>query len=113
MAQGRDRKAARDLAQRALELVDLVADGGRSVGVWSRGMRQRLKLGLALAGESVVVSWHVECAKAVWLKVDGTEYPVVGNDFKMFRITETTRFKLKIKKTDGDFVYSSFTVFVD
>jgi ABC-2 type transport system ATP-binding protein len=55
MAQGRDRAAARDLAQRGLELVGLVADGGRRFGTWSRGMRQRLKLGLALAGDSQVV----------------------------------------------------------
>lgn len=55
MAQGRDRNAARDLAQRGLELVDLVADGGRRYDTWSRGMRQRLKLGLALAGDSEVV----------------------------------------------------------
>jgi hypothetical protein len=65
------------------------------------------------AGESVVVSWHVECAKAIWLDVGGKEYAVVGHDFKTFRIAETTRFKLKIKKTDDSFVYSSFTVFVD
>ena len=55
MAQGRDRNTARDLAQRGLELVDLVGDGGRRYGTWSRGMRQRLKLGLALAGDSEVV----------------------------------------------------------
>jgi len=55
MAQGRDRRAARDLAQRGLELVDLVEDAGRRYDTWSRGMRQRLKLGLALAGDSEVV----------------------------------------------------------
>jgi ABC-2 type transport system ATP-binding protein len=55
MSQGRDRRDARDLAQRALELVGLVEDAGRTYGTWSRGMRQRLKLGLALAGESEVV----------------------------------------------------------
>jgi len=55
MAQGRDRIASRDLAQKALELVGLVEDGRRTYGTWSRGMRQRLKLGLALAGESEVV----------------------------------------------------------
>ena len=55
MAQGRGRSAARDLAQRGLELVDLVEDGNRNYGTWSRGMRQRLKLGLALAGDSEVV----------------------------------------------------------
>jgi ABC-2 type transport system ATP-binding protein len=55
MAQGRNRAAARELAQRGLELVSLVEDGGRRYGTWSRGMRQRLKLGLALAGDSQVV----------------------------------------------------------
>jgi ABC-2 type transport system ATP-binding protein len=55
MAQGRDRNSARALAQRGLELVGLVGDGGRRFGTWSRGMRQRLKLGLALAGDSQIV----------------------------------------------------------
>jgi ABC-2 type transport system ATP-binding protein len=55
MAQGRGRVEAKALAQTALELVGLVADGARRYGTWSRGMRQRLKLGLALAGESQVV----------------------------------------------------------
>ena len=49
MAQGRDRSSARDLAQKGLELVKLVEDSSRRYGTWSRGMRQRLKLGLALA----------------------------------------------------------------
>jgi hypothetical protein len=65
------------------------------------------------AGETVIVSWHVECAKAVWLIVDGTEYAVVGNDYRAFRIAETTRFKLKVKKTTGDFVYASFKVYLE
>jgi ABC-2 type transport system ATP-binding protein len=55
MAQGRGRAEARDLAQKALELVGLVEEGRRGYGMWSRGMRQRLKLGLALAGDSQVV----------------------------------------------------------
>ncbi|MGD8413907.1 MAG: ABC transporter ATP-binding protein [Candidatus Latescibacterota bacterium] len=55
MAQGRDRRSARELTQRALELVGLVEDSHRTFGTWSRGMRQRLKLGLALAGDSDVV----------------------------------------------------------
>jgi len=55
MAQGHGRAAARDLGQRALDLVGLTADGHRRYGTWSRGMRQRLKLGLALAGDSEVV----------------------------------------------------------
>lgn len=55
MAQGRGRIDAKGLSQNALELVGLVADGGRRYSTWSRGMRQRLKLGLALAGDSKVV----------------------------------------------------------
>jgi ABC-2 type transport system ATP-binding protein len=55
MAQGRDRSSARDMAQRGLELVGLAHEAGRGYGTWSRGMRQRLKLGLALAGDSEVV----------------------------------------------------------
>jgi ABC-2 type transport system ATP-binding protein len=55
MAQGRHRAAANELARQALELVGLVEDGKRNYGTWSRGMRQRLKLGLALAGDSEVV----------------------------------------------------------
>ncbi len=55
MAQGRNRSDASDLARQALELVRLVEDGRRNYGTWSRGMRQRLKLGLALAGDSEVV----------------------------------------------------------
>lgn len=55
MAQGHGRSKARDLAQKGLEMVSLVEDAGRPYGTWSRGMRQRLKLGLALAGDSDVV----------------------------------------------------------
>ena len=55
MAQGRGRTEARELAQKALELVGLVEEGRRGYATWSRGMRQRLKLGLALAGDSEVV----------------------------------------------------------
>lgn len=55
LSQGSARRAARDLAQRALELVELVGDGDRAYGTWSRGMRQRLKLGLTLAGASALV----------------------------------------------------------
>jgi ABC-2 type transport system ATP-binding protein len=55
MAQGRDRNSARELARKGLELVGLVEHGSRRYGTWSRGMRQRLKLGLALAGDSEVV----------------------------------------------------------
>jgi len=55
LAQGRVRAEAKDLAVKALDLVRLTKDGDRRYGRWSRGMRQRLKLGLALAGESKVV----------------------------------------------------------
>jgi ABC-2 type transport system ATP-binding protein len=55
MAQGRTRGDARDLATKALDLVALTEHGARRYGHWSRGMRQRLKLGLALAGDSEVV----------------------------------------------------------
>jgi ABC-2 type transport system ATP-binding protein len=55
MAQGRGRTEARKLSQKALELVGLVEEGRRGYATWSRGMRQRLKLGLALAGDSEVV----------------------------------------------------------
>ena len=55
IAQGQDRVAARKLAQRALEMVSLIDHGARRYDRFSRGMRQRLKLGLALASESEVV----------------------------------------------------------
>jgi ABC-2 type transport system ATP-binding protein len=42
-------------ADRALEVAGLVADGRRAYGTWSRGMRQRLKLGWALSGEAPLV----------------------------------------------------------
>jgi len=50
-ARGAARSEAREQARAALELVGLTADGGRRYGTWSRGMRQRLKLGLALAAD--------------------------------------------------------------
>jgi ABC-2 type transport system ATP-binding protein len=40
---------ARALAQRALELVDLTSAGGKKIGAYSKGMRQRVKLAQALA----------------------------------------------------------------
>ncbi len=55
LARGETSAKAGALADHALELVGLAADGGRKVGTWSRGMRQRLKLGLALADESDLV----------------------------------------------------------
>ena len=65
------------------------------------------------AGEPVIISWHVECAKAIWLIYGGAEKAVVGHDYKAMMIAETTLFKLKIKKTNGDFVYASFTVYLE
>ncbi len=55
LARGAARSPARELAAIALERVRLVPDGDRKVGTYSRGMRQRLKLGLALADESDLV----------------------------------------------------------
>jgi ABC-2 type transport system ATP-binding protein len=55
LARGHDRRAARDLAAHALDVIHLTADGNRRVRTWSRGMRQRLKLGLALADDSELV----------------------------------------------------------
>lgn len=55
LSHGCGRAESRDRAARALELVRLTEDGRRRYGTWSRGMRQRLKLGLSLASESEVV----------------------------------------------------------
>ncbi len=54
-AQGHPPAEARTRAEKALEMVRLVADGGRRYGTWSRGMRQRLKLGLTLGSDVDVV----------------------------------------------------------
>jgi hypothetical protein len=62
------------------------------------------------AGESFVVFWHVECAKAVWLVIDGKETAAVGQAHKEMTISKNTTFKLKIKKRNDEFVYASFTV---
>lgn len=55
VARGCGRAESRTLATRALELVRLTGDGDRRYGHWSRGMRQRLKLGLSLVSDSDVV----------------------------------------------------------
>ncbi len=55
LAHGYDRKKARQLADRGLELVGLTKEGRKRYGAMSRGMRQRLKLGVTLAGESEIV----------------------------------------------------------
>lgn len=54
-ARGAGRRLAREQAARGLELVGLAADGGRRYRTWSRGMRQRLKLALALVADVDVV----------------------------------------------------------
>ena len=65
------------------------------------------------AGQSFIIFWHVECAKAVWLIIDGAEAAVVGQNYKQMAIYKNTLFKLKIKKENGDFVYASFTVYLE
>jgi ABC-2 type transport system ATP-binding protein len=55
LARGRSRAEARGMAARGLDLVGLTGDGDRHYGAWSRGMRQRLKLAVALADTSQVV----------------------------------------------------------
>lgn len=55
LAKGKTRPEARELADRALEVVRLSADGDRSYGVLSRGMRQRVKLGLTLCSGADLV----------------------------------------------------------
>jgi ABC-2 type transport system ATP-binding protein len=55
VAQGRDRADAKALASRALDTIRLTEDGDRRYGNWSRGMRQRLKLGIALVSDTPLV----------------------------------------------------------
>jgi ABC-2 type transport system ATP-binding protein len=55
LAQGWTRPQARELAGRALEVAGLAPHGHRVYRTWSRGMRQRLKLGLTLAGDNDVI----------------------------------------------------------
>ena len=55
LAHGHGGGRARELAVRALELSGLTADGDRRYATWSRGMRQRLKLGLVLAEDRPLV----------------------------------------------------------
>lgn len=55
LAKGNAPAVARERAVRALELVRLTESAGRRYGNLSRGMRQRIKLGLALETESPLV----------------------------------------------------------
>jgi len=55
MARGFPVAKSRDLAVAALELVGLTEHGHRRYRTWSRGMRQRLKLGVALTESSELV----------------------------------------------------------
>ena len=55
LAKGKPWAEARHLASRALEMVSLTSDGDRRYGVLSRGMRQRIKLGLTLASDEELV----------------------------------------------------------
>ncbi|MCA9727587.1 MAG: ABC transporter ATP-binding protein [Candidatus Eisenbacteria bacterium] len=52
---GLDKDATRAATDRALGIADLEADAHRVYRTWSRGMRQRLKLGLALADEGAEI----------------------------------------------------------
>ena len=64
------------------------------------------------AGETFSIFWDVECARTVWLTIgDGPEQPVEGQG-SMIDVTihGSTLFKPKIEKTNGGFVYASFTV---
>jgi hypothetical protein len=64
-------------------------------------------------GEQFGIAWNVDCAKTVHLITgDGPEEPVTGEGSKNVRIYTTTVFKLKVQKTDGNYVYRTFTVYV-
>jgi ABC-2 type transport system ATP-binding protein len=52
---GFDRKRSNELAQVALERVNLVEAGDRKVAAYSKGMRQRIRLAQAIAHEPVVL----------------------------------------------------------
>jgi ABC-2 type transport system ATP-binding protein len=55
LSQGDGKSRSREKATAALKLVGLTKDGDRRYGTWSRGMRQRLKIGLTLAGDAEIV----------------------------------------------------------
>jgi ABC-2 type transport system ATP-binding protein len=55
LARGKSDQEARALAERALELTRLTSVAGQRYGTLSRGTRQRVKLGLALAAQAELV----------------------------------------------------------
>jgi len=55
LSQGATVAESRRKASQGLELVGMTEDGNRTYGTWSRGMRQRLKIGLTLAGNPELV----------------------------------------------------------
>ena len=55
LVHGFDRKRASELAQVALERVNLAEAGDRKVAAYSKGMRQRIRLAQAIAHEPVVL----------------------------------------------------------
>lgn len=55
LVHGFDRKRANELAQVALERVNLTEAGDRKVAAYSKGMRQRIRLAQAIAHEPVVL----------------------------------------------------------
>jgi ABC-2 type transport system ATP-binding protein len=55
LARGKSNREARALAERALELTRLTSVAGQRYGTLSRGTRQRVKLGLALAADAELV----------------------------------------------------------
>jgi len=63
------------------------------------------------SGQKFSIFWSVECARAVWFQAgNGAEDAVVGQGFKEVAIYEDTQFKLKVKREQGDYVYTKFTV---
>jgi hypothetical protein len=64
-------------------------------------------------GEQFGIAWEVDCAKTVHLIIGGgAEEPVTGKGSKEVRIYSTTLFTLKVQKSDGSFVYRTFTVYL-
>ena len=55
LARGKSTRDARALAERALEMTNLTTVAGQRYGTLSRGTRQRVKLGLALAADADLV----------------------------------------------------------